>query len=165
MTRGNKVKGKYTIGIVDDTRTMRAATERLFNAAGDFYVKSGENGIEAVELVELGGISAMVVDYKMPEMDGAEAIAEIKKRNGNIIAILNSTSDAACIAEACGADAYVNKFSLANSELPQIVRELVEERYSATLERCAAENELSCWQKPMERRQNQKKGAKNLSTN
>ncbi len=154
MTRGNNVEGKkYRVGIVDDTRTMRAATERLFNAAGDFYVKSGENGIEAVELVELGGISAMVVDYKMPEMNGAKAIAEIKKRNGNIVAILNSTNDVADKAEACGADAYVKKGSAANKQLPTIVRELIETGYSATLEKYAAEDEEHCcWQRAKKRK-------------
>ncbi len=148
--RGNNVEGKkYTVGIVDDTKMTRTATEKLFNMAGNFSVRTGEDGIEAVEMVDLGGgIDAMVIDYKMRVMDGAEAIAEIKKRNGNIVAILYSTNDVADKAEACGADAYVNKIRAVNKQLPQIVRELIETGYSITLEQSGAEDEEHCcWQR------------------
>ncbi len=39
-----------------------------------------KNGLEAIELVEKGGIDLVLMDVKMPEMDGLEATAKIKAK-------------------------------------------------------------------------------------
>ena len=39
-----------------------------------------KNGREAIELVEKGGIDLVLMDVKMPEMDGLEATAKIKAK-------------------------------------------------------------------------------------
>jgi CheY-like chemotaxis protein len=39
-----------------------------------------KNGLEAIELVEKGGIDLVLMDVKMPEMDGLEATTKIKAK-------------------------------------------------------------------------------------
>ncbi len=42
------------------------------------------NGLEAVSLFEKNKYDLLLVDLEMPEMDGSEAVAEIRKKNANI---------------------------------------------------------------------------------
>jgi CheY-like chemotaxis protein len=70
--------------IADDeekVREMYASTIRRFTKA---EIDEVGNGIELVEKVRQKDYSLIIVDNKMPKMDGLEAIVEIRKFNNSV---------------------------------------------------------------------------------
>ncbi len=64
--------------IVDDAAFMRMRAARLLTDAGHEVIEA-ENGRMAVEMYQKAHPDAVLMDITMPEMDGLEALAEIKK--------------------------------------------------------------------------------------
>jgi len=65
--------------VVDDDPLVRAAIARAVTELGYPVVEAGD-GSAALVAIEAGGITLVILDYVMPDMDGAEvgrAIAEI----------------------------------------------------------------------------------------
>ena len=78
----------------------------------DYKFLRAKNGQEAVELVEKGGIDAILMDLKMPIMDGLEATRLIKEKCPDlpVIALTANAfdSDKKSAMEA-GCDAFLSK--------------------------------------------------------
>jgi len=71
----------YNILIVDDSLPMRAVIKKTIRASG---VSVGElfevsNGKDALILLKKQWLDLVLVDYNMPDMNGLELIAEMKK--------------------------------------------------------------------------------------
>jgi len=71
-----------------------------------------KNGAKAVEMVDKEGFNAVIMDIKMPVMDGYEATRKIKKKHPNLpvialTAFSFSGQQSECIAAGC--DSYVSK--------------------------------------------------------
>ena len=65
--------------VVDDDPLVRAAIARAVTELGYLDVEAGD-GAAALAAIDTGGITLVILDYVMPDMDGAEvgrAIAEI----------------------------------------------------------------------------------------
>jgi len=83
-------KPTTTILITEDDETSMHLLQIALKQAGYNYL-SAKNGIEAVEIVRNNpDIKAVLMDTKMPEMDGLEATSEIRKFNQKIIIIAQS---------------------------------------------------------------------------
>jgi two-component system chemotaxis response regulator CheY len=67
-----------TILVVDDAAFMRLRAVKLLQEAG-YIVLEAENGRLAVDVYSRERPDAVLMDITMPEMDGLEALAEIKK--------------------------------------------------------------------------------------
>lgn len=102
--------------VADDNATNRKVVELILKAVGA-EVMSVENGAEAVAAAERESFDAILMDLKMPVMDGLAAIAEIRKseaaggRPRRPILVL-SANDAAADVEAsrrAGADGHLGK--------------------------------------------------------
>lgn len=77
-------RGKTTILIVDDEKTAHQLYTIMLESAG-YQLLHAENGKEAVELFAGNpGINLILMDIKMPVMDGYEATRQIKKINGHV---------------------------------------------------------------------------------
>jgi len=74
MTKNNKI----SVLIVDDEKRFRETTSKILQKRG-FDVKAVAGGKEAIEAVHKGGINVVILDVKMPEMDGNEALQNIKE--------------------------------------------------------------------------------------
>ena len=59
----------YTILIVDDDQSVLDLLHRLL-ANQNFVIKTETEGLKALEHIGGGGIDLLIVDYKMPAMDG-----------------------------------------------------------------------------------------------
>ena len=101
--------------IVDDVPGMRQAVAELLDSLDDFHVVgTAENGARAVTLSEELRPNLVLMDIKMPEMDGIEATKIIRHRLPNTTVVAYTAyEDAGLVREmiAAGAKGYVLKGS------------------------------------------------------
>jgi DNA-binding response OmpR family regulator len=82
-------KKPIRILIVDDERNIRRLYEKEFQQSG-YEVLLAENGNEAVQKVKTGSPDLVVLDIRMPGMDGIEALGKILGTSNKIPIILNT---------------------------------------------------------------------------
>jgi DNA-binding NarL/FixJ family response regulator len=101
------------IMIVDDHPVVREGIGSMLKREVDFkIVGEATNGLEAVEKARTLSPDVVLMDLRMPEMDGVEAIARIREENHDIkFIILTTYSDDEYIFKgiAAGARAYLLK--------------------------------------------------------
>ncbi len=78
-----------TILVVDDDKNLRRLYKDELEAEG-YRVALAENGREALEIVSREIPSLVLMDIRMPEMDGLEAMARLLKKHGRVPILLNS---------------------------------------------------------------------------
>jgi len=74
------LKYKATLLIVDDIKSNRELLKKMLHPNGFKFIEA-ENGKEAVEYAEKSFPDAILMDMKMPVMDGYEATRRIKKKD------------------------------------------------------------------------------------
>ncbi len=79
------MRGK--ILIVDDQKGVRRLLEELFNK-GEWEVRVAGDGLEAINKVKEMVPDLILMDVKMPNMNGLEATREIRKMNPGIPIIM-----------------------------------------------------------------------------
>ena len=95
-----------------------------------YRVDQASNGKEAVELVKNNKYDLVVMDIRMPEMDGIEALGKILSRDKKIpIVIYTAYSNYKSNFMTWTADAYVTKTSNF-TELKDKIREVLSSRAS-----------------------------------
>ena len=78
-----------TILVVDDDKNLRRLYKYELEAEG-YRVVLAENGREALEQVSREVPDLVLMDIRMPELDGLEAMAHALKKHGRIPILLNS---------------------------------------------------------------------------
>jgi len=104
---------RYRILVVDDKEENRTLLRRLLSPLG-FEISEANNGAEAMEVLERTRPDCIMLDLKMPVMDGHEATRRIKESAGGsetpIIAVTASAlEEERHEALASGADDFVRK--------------------------------------------------------
>jgi signal transduction histidine kinase/CheY-like chemotaxis protein len=81
--------------VAEDNATNRKLASRMLERLG-YRILLAENGREAVEMVEAGGVSAVLMDCQMPVLDGYEATRAIRQLSGRVgeVPIIALTADA-----------------------------------------------------------------------
>ncbi|HAY14829.1 MAG TPA: response regulator [Fimbriimonadaceae bacterium] len=74
--------------ITDDALFMRVTLKKILTEAGYDVVGEATNGAEAVKLYEQLKPDVVTMDITMPEMDGIQALKEIKKIDANARVIM-----------------------------------------------------------------------------
>jgi DNA-binding NarL/FixJ family response regulator len=97
--------------IADDRERTRRAIRALVSAHPGFeVVGEAANGQEAVDGVERLAPDLVILDVRMPRLDGIAASAEIKRRWPRVRVVVHSLAvDRRDDALAAGADAFVPK--------------------------------------------------------
>lgn len=116
-----------TILVVDDEPNLRTLYRKDLEDEGYRVVEAGtaEEGIRAFEAYRP---DLVVLDVRMPGMNGLEAMARILDKDRRVPIILNTAFDAyRDDFTSWAADAYVTKGS-DTTELIQTIRRLLEER-------------------------------------
>src|SRR2546429_4420010 len=113
--RTRKGQGVTTIKVViaDDHSLVRQGLRRYLDMAEDIdVVGEASNGEEAIALVEKASPDIVLLDIRMPEMDGLEAARKIREKFPKVGAImLTAYDDRQFVVEAvrAGARGYVLK--------------------------------------------------------
>src|SRR6202011_3095406 len=100
--------------VVDDSEVNRRVAERILARLG-YRTQSGDSGLVAVNLLGLGPYAAVLMDCRMPDMDGFAATAEIRldeqgRRRTPIIAMTaNAQRGERELCLAAGMDDYLTK--------------------------------------------------------
>lgn len=113
--------------IVDDDDNICLLYEEELKDAG-YEVEVANNGKECMDKIKAGEIDLIVMDIRMPEMDGLEALGKVIAQHKNIPIILNSAySSYRDDFRSWGADAYTVKSSDL-TELKDKIAEVLEKR-------------------------------------
>lgn len=99
------------ITLVDDDRNILTSVSMALEAAG-YAVTAHDNGAQALEKMFSDGTALVVLDVKMPRLDGFEVLAAIRKQAPLLpVVFLTSKDDEADQLEGLsrGADDYITK--------------------------------------------------------
>ena len=101
----------YRILICDDERDIVSAL-KIYLSGEDYEIYTAYSGKEALELVRSRDIQLILMDIMMPEMDGMEALREIRLRDPRIPVIMQTAyafdTDRRA-AEAAGCSGFLTK--------------------------------------------------------
>ena len=151
---------KHGVLLVDDEKHVLSSVKRVLRPL-DHDIYTAESGAEALELLKQHEISIVVSDFRMPHMNGAELLSEIKKRYPDTIRIiLSAYADLEAVTRAIN-EGSIYKFLFKpfdNSHLIQIVQEALEQynlvkenqKLHADLEQ--ANHELTVFNNELEKR-------------
>ncbi len=104
-------KNDIGILVVDDELIVRESLSKWFKEDG-FRVEAAENASAALNKLQNGSWTIMLVDIKMPGMDGIELLQRVREINKNIIVIIITafaSVDTAVKALKIGAYDYITK--------------------------------------------------------
>lgn len=106
-------KPKASVLVVDDHALLRTGVANIINQEPDLrVVAEAANGVEAVEAFERHHPDVTLLDLRMPEMEGVEAVRQIRDRDPQAKVIILTTYDTdedITRALKAGAKAYVLK--------------------------------------------------------
>ncbi len=123
----NKTTNKDSrVLIVDDDFSVRDFLDRFLKKKGFIHVQSASNGQEGLNIVEKEDIKIVLLDVKMPGMDGLEVLYRIKSIKPDVGVIMISgfpEEDLAKQAMKEGAYDYIIKpFDLAYLEVSMLTK-------------------------------------------
>lgn len=105
------VENKFSILVVDDEQDVRDYLGRDLNRRG-YHVIEASTAEDGIEQVRVNDVDLVLLDVKLPKMDGVQALEEIKKINPEIEAIMitgHGTIESATESMRKGAYDYVEK--------------------------------------------------------
>jgi len=115
--------GPVRVLVVDDNAGFRESLVSLLGTGDLTVVAEAENGQEALELIERVEADVVLMDVRMPVVDGIEATRRIKRRRPDLgIVALTGNEDHAAVRDmlVAGASCYVLKDSDAEDILTAI---------------------------------------------
>ena len=81
---------RYTVLVVDDDLSVLDCYKKLLSRAGYKTVTESDPRKVLMDGREIGEIDLLLIDYKMPEMDGLTLLAELRRREFKARCILVS---------------------------------------------------------------------------
>jgi DNA-binding response OmpR family regulator len=102
--------GKMTILVVDDEEQVRKLLQRILEDAG-YGVVTVANGLQALDKLTQGNINLVLLDMRMPELDGFATLKLIREQSGIPVIMLTGIGEVTTKIDVLnlGADDYVKK--------------------------------------------------------
>ena len=123
-------KLRWRVLLADDHRLIIESVRSALEDSGEFeVVGEAQNGAQVLALVKRTQPDVVVLDIRMPGMDGLVCLDQIKKRNPEIkVIVLSASSDQKLIENVLkrGASAYIVK-SVNPVDLPSAIRQALDE--------------------------------------
>ncbi len=118
-------EGKATILVVDDEELVRKLLQRILEGAG-YGVVTADNGRQALDKLAESNINLVLLDIRMPELDGFETLRQLRERSEIPVIMLSGMGEVTTISDtlSLGADDYVHKPFLAPVLLARIEAKL-----------------------------------------
>lgn len=119
--------------IVDDEMELRrsvASTLESINLEADFQIQEASNGLEAVQKIKSEPFDLVLMDVRMPELDGLQALTQIKEHDPRTFVVImtaHSNLQDAITAIKEGAYDYLEK-PVKAERLIEIVKKAIEAR-------------------------------------
>jgi PAS domain S-box-containing protein len=82
-----EIKPDAVVLVVDDEQDIRDASERILSRAG-YQVQKASRGDQALDIINKDSVDIVLLDLKMPGMDGLEVLARIREQNTQIQVIV-----------------------------------------------------------------------------
>lgn len=101
---------KPRVLVVDDKGTMRALFTKILSDVAE--VHTAADGVQALGFLAVSSFDVVVSDIKMPELDGVQLLAEVKRQQPEVEVVLMTgyaTIESAVVAMKSGAYDYVTK--------------------------------------------------------
>jgi two-component system chemotaxis response regulator CheY len=100
--------------IADDSLTIRMMLKSLLKQIEITDVAEAGDGAQALELVGKGSVDLLLLDIHMPQMDGLQCLAEVRKQPATarlpvIIVSSDASPEQMARARELGATAYIRK--------------------------------------------------------
>jgi len=103
--RGVKQNVQKQVLVVDDQFGIRVLLQEVLEREG-FEVHLAANGIEALQQVESKSPDLVLLDMKIPGMDGIEILTNIRKRNPHLkVVMMTAYGELDLVKEAAALDA------------------------------------------------------------
>lgn len=120
------------VAIVDDQELMTEGLKRILETYDYIQVvATGKNGREAIDICRAYAIDVLLLDIRMPKMNGVESIKLIKQENSKVKVIMLTTfEDEEYIVKAItyGANGYLYK-DIPYDKLAQCIKEVYEGQF------------------------------------
>jgi|GEM_PF-1437218 len=134
----------YNLLVVDDEELIREGIAGVLSSCGDFNfnIICAENGLQALEIIEQEKVDAMILDIKMPKLDGIGVLKAINEKRMNIKTVVLSGYEEfeyAKVAIECGSLNYIVK-PVVPKEIIKIAKEIEEELEKETRQNEELEN-------------------------
>jgi NarL family two-component system response regulator LiaR len=130
MAMATMRKLRWRVLLADDHRLIIESVRSALEDSGEFeVVGEAQNGSQVLALVKRTQPDVVVLDIRMPGMDGLVCLDQIKKRNPEIkVIVLSASSDQKLIENVLkrGASAYIVK-SVNPVDLPSAIRQALDE--------------------------------------
>lgn len=96
--------------IVEDDDSLRELLAMMLEGEG-LSVQTASNGREALDALDKDRPRVILLDMRMPVMDGWQFCSEMKRRGGDrpIVVVVTAAADPATRAAEVGADAWLSK--------------------------------------------------------
>ncbi len=110
MSVAAKTKAVQSILVVDDEPGVRESIRMIFES--DYRILSAETGMDAIRIMQEESPEVVLLDVKMPRMNGIETLRKIKERNNFskvIMITATKTVKNAVDAMKLGAEDYITK--------------------------------------------------------
>ena len=103
-------EGKATILVVDDEEHVRKLLQRVLEGAG-YGVVTADNGHQALDKLADSNINLVLLDIRMPELDGFETLRQLRERSEIPVIMLTGIGEGTTLSDtlSLGADDYVHK--------------------------------------------------------
>lgn len=112
---------RKTILCIDDDDGVLGYYRALLERRG-YEVLTAVSARQGLEIAAARAIAAVILDYHMPDMNGDEVAAEIKRLRPQVPIIMVSSDDAIPEQVLKAVDAFVSKYDTSSSLLPVIAR-------------------------------------------
>lgn len=125
----NRNSAQYKIAVIEDEPSIRTLYKTKLELSG-FTVQTANNGIEGLALIESFQPDLMLLDIRMPEMNGDEMLMKVREHEWGadvrVVILTNiSRDEAPSILRFLHVDRYIVKAHYTPSQMIEIVREIL----------------------------------------
>jgi DNA-binding response OmpR family regulator len=119
------VESKTTILVVDDEEYTRELLKRILEEA-NYRVIAVSSGEEAINILSSSTVSLVLLDIKMPGIDGYQTLERIREKSGIPVIMVTGIGEITSLRTSLnlGADDYIKKPFRSNELLARIEAKL-----------------------------------------